>query len=126
MSELELNGRRECCEHAKHKDEAEWIKRSTMMEAHGGNIHKYVLWDDDKQDTESFDSIMRTHMSGINTTTTMTILHALYKSAKNCRILLEQGFTACMPLLTAISAFRLQRRCYTSQIFLNSVTCTIF
>ena len=73
MSELEPNGRRECCEHAKHKDEAEWIKRSTMMEADGGNIHKtHASWDDDKQNTESFDSIMRTHMSSINTTTTTT------------------------------------------------------
>jgi len=38
-------------------------------------------------------------------------LHYLAPPVKNCRILLEQSFTACTPLLTTASAFRLGRRC---------------
>jgi len=35
----------------------------------------------------------------------------LAPSIKNWKILLEQSFTACMPLQTATSAFQLGRKC---------------
>ena len=81
---------------------------------------------------------------------TTTILHALYGItcvSRHPQILLVQRFTACMPLLTATSAFGLGRRRWSShqqcylhclhtlmtatstfeldRVFLNSVTCTV-
>jgi len=72
----------------------------------------------ERRDTVSLTLAFRNKQQRI-TTTVLRSLHrticvSQHTKFKNWKILLEQSLTACMPLLTATSAFGLQRRCWSS------------